>query len=461
MATRTQAENNGTMTASHPAPMSRRLRRREISEMGGVASGVADYLGLRPRLLRTGLIVLMLIFGLEAVAVYLAAWLMIPKTSEPSPQPIALASNPRAIVAGFVLLGFVFLGALSGTRLIAGGDDPGLVIATGVMLVGLWLLIRRKEPKPSFGPGVPNASWSDPASPDGGSPSRPSPSMPSPSMAVPPVWSPPKVEPGPLEPDFAPAPDWMTQQSPAGPAVPTMASGQDQPRVPGWAIPMVAPAPKPKPVGPRVTSITLAASAVAIGLALTLNAIWDIDNSATIILGAVVALLGLGIVASSIFERALLLLPMAMLSLGLLFVAPLIDGAARGGFGVRSLEVSETDVLQSSYALGAGELILDLSGLDLSAPAPGADDLDPDTVGRTETVDVQVGAGSARIIVPDGVAVRVIASNRAGTITVDNTVDEGVINRLDHRFASSLDPSMGSLTIRVDVTFGEIVVHRG
>lgn len=433
------------MTPSPPAPRSRRLRRRDISEMGGVAGGFADYLGVGTKPIRIGIVVLMLIFGLEAVAVYLAAWLMIPKANDPSDRPIAFASNSRAVVAGFVLLGFVLAGAFSGTRLIAGGDDPGAVFATGVMLAGLWLLVRRKDPTLDFRP--------DPAYPNPADPTWPGPANPygpTTAMGSPPASTNPRVEPGPSEVDFAPSPSWIPEPALPDISLPEMAPPDVifppiETRVPGWAVPHVEPT--TKRTGSRVTSITLAAGAVAVGLVLTLDAIWDIDNSATITLGAIVALIGLGIVASSIFERALWLLPLALVSIGMLFVSPLIDGAMQGGFGVRNLKVSDTQVLQATYALGAGEINLDLRDLDLA--------------GEATTVEVQVGAGVAQIIVPDDVVVRVVANNRAGTINVDGLTDEGIVNHIDHQFGTPQGPDAGSLTIEVDVTFGEIGVHHG
>ena len=72
-----------------PAP-EKRLRRKTHSSVAGVASGLADYLGISTKWVRIGLIV-GLIFGGASFFLYGAAWIAVP--TEIRPRPPAPSSD--------------------------------------------------------------------------------------------------------------------------------------------------------------------------------------------------------------------------------------------------------------------------------------------------------------------------------------------------------------------------------
>ena len=88
--TSTQQPGNSSATtdqeagvSSRPRPLYRPLDDRMLA---GVASGIADYLGVDETLVRIGIVVATF-FGGAGIAVYLAGWLLIPE--EGSDQSIA------------------------------------------------------------------------------------------------------------------------------------------------------------------------------------------------------------------------------------------------------------------------------------------------------------------------------------------------------------------------------------
>jgi phage shock protein PspC (stress-responsive transcriptional regulator) len=92
-------------------------------------------------------------------------------------------------------------------------------------------------------------------------------------------------------------------------------------------------------------------------------------------------------------------------------VASSSDVPLRGGVGDRSWSPSTADELHRAYRLGAGDLTLDLSGIEV-----------PEGVTR---VDASVVAGHLVVRVPQGTAVGVDAHTGLGEVDVFGERDEG------------------------------------
>ena len=86
MNTTTQDTNADTVNRTHTAsqPLERPLEGRML---GGVAAGIADFLGVDPTIVRIVFAVLTVIGGGAGVVLYLAGWLLIPE--EGAEQSIA------------------------------------------------------------------------------------------------------------------------------------------------------------------------------------------------------------------------------------------------------------------------------------------------------------------------------------------------------------------------------------
>jgi phage shock protein C len=87
-----RADQSRTSAGSRPNAL---VRSRHERMLGGVAAGIARYLGVDLSIVRIGFVVLALIGGL-GIPLYLACWLLIP--DEDSTQSIAseFASNTHA-----------------------------------------------------------------------------------------------------------------------------------------------------------------------------------------------------------------------------------------------------------------------------------------------------------------------------------------------------------------------------
>lgn len=118
--------------------MNRTLTRSRNSVIGGVAAGVAEWMNVYPALVRVAWALLVPITNGAALLVYLVAWAVIPEASPPAPaegdpaadgSSPAPATSPRPIDQGR-------------TQLLLGG---------GLVLVGLWYLLREYLPDIDWG----------------------------------------------------------------------------------------------------------------------------------------------------------------------------------------------------------------------------------------------------------------------------------------------------------------------
>jgi len=437
--------------------------------IGGVAAGVARYVGLPVNLVRIALVGLTLFEGV-GLFLYLAGWLLIPADDASDSRPVALTSSTPSLVAGFVVLTLGAIGLIDESWPLA---EAEFIIPILLLGVGFALLNRRSDESGDermFAGSRTQGSW-------------PPKSQPSASNSTPTVVPVPPVDPrdvgheigslhrtefdetppftdtaslaemasladrGPFEgagADSGPS----VEEDPFGPAQDPVAGPPpwDTPdRAAPWAVAKPHGVPtRPVRTGPPVTSITLAVAAVDVGVFLVLANIARLGISATTLLGSLLVVFGAGMVASAIYGRALVLYPLSALTLVLLALAPLIDTTLSGGVGTREIRVVTEDGLEPAYSMGMGELIVDLSDLRLTSD-------------RTVTVDV--GAGYAEIEVPDDARVEVLATSRAGYVEVAQTSDEGVRNRI-YRVLEGADPSAPTLTIEASATFGYVEVRR-
>ena len=112
--------------------MNRTLTRSRNSMVGGVAAGVAEWINADPALIRIAWALLVPITGGAALLAYIVAWVVLPESpaapagdaTDVEGAPVSPASAPRPIDQGR-------------TQLLLGG---------GLVLVGLWFLVREYLP---------------------------------------------------------------------------------------------------------------------------------------------------------------------------------------------------------------------------------------------------------------------------------------------------------------------------
>ena len=218
---------------------------------------------------------------------------------------------------------------------------------------------------------------------------------------------------------------------------------------PGTAV---APA-EQKPALPRspIPRITVAALLIVAGLmaAITNLSDWDIDPR--IVLGGLLAVVGLGLVAAAFSKgrtaRGGLIALGAVLSLAL-FVVSTVDTGADGGMGDRTYRPATVAELRDVYSGGVGDVTVDLSRLDQGIS------------GRGLEVDIQHGVGDLDVIVPRSADVQLEGHQGLGDMEV---FDRG--SETDGFFAgegrSWSDDGRAEFVLTINSGVGDVEVSRG
>ncbi len=300
-------DDPNTTTAATPPPDGiRRLRRGPGGHVGGVAAGLGRYLNLDPNVIRVGFVIASVLAGVGVVA-YLAAWLLIPRYDDPTPDVIRLERGPRLIGGAILATVAVVLLTDVGNGHVFGLDrGVGLLFAFALVGVGAYLLTRTPETAPG-GPAF------------AGAPGRAA------TGAPPTVVEPIVVEPS------APSPSGSTRD-----LIPR----------PSW-----------------ITPLTLGAITVVAGIMLALDLADVADPGPTDYAMAGLILCGLGLVASAFVDRAYGLIPIGLLFAAVLAVSLWLPSWWDDGIGQRRYAPVAASELEPSYRLGVGELIVDLTRL--------------------------------------------------------------------------------------------------
>ena len=377
----------------------RRLTRRDDGKMlAGVCSGLGAYFGVDPVLCRIGFVVLTVVTIIGGPLAYGALWLVMPRSGEPvdhtAPAGLDTARSRTwlglaALVGGAVLLVHQ-VWDLDGTVVLG-------ILAIGIG-VALWSGDARDaaERKPSRRtPGPPEPPATEPTEEHGSVP------------AVPP------------------------------PAPPT-------PAAPGGSV--IPPPPPRRRERSYLGRLVAGTVAIVAGVLMVLDAahVARIDFADGLAWGLLV--IGAGLVAGAWWGRARWLIgPGIVIALALVFAQAFPAGLIGGGVGDVIKRPTAVEQLAGGYRLTAGELIVDLTELELE---PGDDPV----------LDARVGFGQLAIIVPDDLPVIVNARINGGEIDVFGRVESGLGR--ESFVTTPGRPDDPRLTIEASVGFGEIIVRR-
>jgi len=400
-----------TTTAQQPPPTYPPLnllrRSRSDRKLAGVAGGLGRHAGIDPLILRI-LFVVLTVFGGTGVLLYAVGWLLIPDEGEQESEGQQLfngrSSRPVATVIAMVVVlvvGLAAVGAMLDTGPGLGG--LGVLIVLGVTVV----LLLRNGQRPVVDQTPPTAAY------------------------------------GPVPP---PEPGVYGQA--AGTAYTTTAPVQGAPPPPPtWATTPVPPVP-PRP--PREKSllgrITISTALIVVGLMVGWNTIADDDFRVVAIFGAALAVVAGGLLVGAFVGRA-----RGLILLGLvLSMATAISAAAdqhlSASMGERTWAPATVALAERDFRLGVGDAELDLTNL------PAGSDVD---------VEVRLGVGELRVIVPTDARVVVEGHVGAGTmILLDEPTQDGT--GLDATVAAE-GTSSGTQTViavNASVGLGELAVRR-
>jgi phage shock protein PspC (stress-responsive transcriptional regulator) len=203
-----------------------------------------------------------------------------------------------------------------------------------------------------------------------------------------------------------------------------------------------------EPAGPRspVAGLTIAGLLIAVGLMVLVTRYTGLDVGPRGFLATALLVVGLGLVASAVTRarapRGGLIALGSVLTLALLFTsaAPAWDGdGPAGGFGDREHKPATVEDVRPVYRLGAGDMDVDLSRIDV-------DDID-------EPIEVRIeqGFGDLDVEVPEDADVRVVLDRGIGESDVFGQSDGGYSRAPggddEPEFILTIDHGVGDLEV--------------
>lgn len=361
---------------------------------GGVCSGLARRLGVDPILIRAAAIVLAFVGGI-GLTVYVLLWLLLPDLRGEILAERAIRHGDVGAIVLLVVAGLLVFGGIASV-----GSGDGWIVPLWLIPVALvaWFVLNRRgtldAPPP---PPMPMTT------PSGETMSAPAPT----SAAAPATPTDTTVPYGGYAPtDTATPYGGYTPSAPQQYAAPY--GGYPAPPAPPRPV---APPPPPTPRRRRPSAfiglVSLGIAIAGIGLGVALDDPMGFPGSEST-LGFLIALTGVSLVVLvlGLRGRAAGFSGFLAFCLAGLLAISLIDARVQTGNGVGERTwspVAATGV--TTFELGAGDAVLDLSDLLTTEPRT-----------SPQTVEVDMGAGELTILVPDGLDARIDASVGFGEI---------------------------------------------
>lgn len=348
--------------------------------LAGVAAGLARRLDVPTWLIRAAFVILAFAGGF-GVALYVAGWLLIPEEDANEPIAASLAGRVTGI-GGWIGIALIAVAALIITDSVwfLRGD---VVIAAILIAVGV-LLFRGEIGKTGSKSGI--------------------------------------------EDDIPGTPVEIHDEDPTD----KLQSSEKHSRM--------------RPARPRsvLGRITLGLGVIAVGvMAMAEYASAGFDPSPRHYLGLFLGVIGLGLLIGTFFGRARGLIVLGVLITPLVVLSPIADMDLSASIGQRIHNPATFSEIPPDYRLGAGSLIVDLSGLDFT--------------GQEVDVEAQVGLGELRVYVPRDVAVKVRGRIGIGDFDAFGYGREGVGASFDH----SIEGPNGRIDLDTRVGAGELRVIQG
>ncbi|MFE3144492.1 PspC domain-containing protein [Streptomyces scopuliridis] len=419
--------------SSHPLPQDlRRSPRHKV--VAGVCGGLGRYCDIDPVIFRIVIGVLTVTGGIGLIF-YGFAWLLIPLEGEDENELRRLLSgrvDGSSLIA--VLLALVGCGLLLSML----GDDNTLSFAVmlSVAVVGsaVWSQRRRATAADGASPASATAHAAAEAPPETKAPPTPG--------GTPSWWRDPIVKDGATGRPSESAYLWGPREA---------AEGRQERR--GGGTPLLIRTPRPR--GPRgIGGIVFLLALLAGGLGTGLT--WDSRPFGTSLetgLAAALTVFGLGLVVSSFLGRTGLgTIFLAVVTAGLLGASAAVPKDITTEWGRPHWTPASVASVEPRYKLGSGIGTLDLTGL--SVPK-----------GQTVRTSAEVRAGQLKVVVPEGVTVKVHATAGLGDIRLPGEPPNDVDISPDQSRERTLSPRAGSapagtLELRLEVGLGQVEVTR-
>jgi phage shock protein PspC (stress-responsive transcriptional regulator) len=191
-------------------------------------------------------------------------------------------------------------------------------------------------------------------------------------------------------------------------------------------------------------AIALGVALIVLCLVLAFGSAWAAADGGDAVVAGIVIAAGLALIAGAFLDRRArwLILP----ALAVALPAGVVSAAnldVTGGHGERTYRPASSDAVRSSYRLGAGKLIVDLRGANLT---PG-----------DHPVKVKLGVGEAQLLVPRDVCVSTDSHFGIGGVQVFDRDAGGIdVDWQDERRAPAGTPRV---VVDANVGIGAFTVH--
>lgn len=401
--------------------------------MAGVCEGLGRAFDVDPVIFRVVFPVLVLAGG-SGLLLYVLAWAGIPEAGRDTSlveDAIGRGRPVRGLARWLPVLPFL-LAALFLFGMIGGPGGPSDVLALAVVaVVAYWLWHRRPEEGDATAPAPAPVPPAAPSPPSGGAWA---------TTGAGPVVAPAPPAAGAPPVDAPPVTSGDAAWSPAGGSPPDTpgygaAGGDGDP----WRD---APPPARRPSLGGLAASTLA---VAAGVVLALNLGGSTEITLQAFLAGAILFVGVALVLATWFGRSGGLVVLGTALVVAFLVTSTTAVPVSGGAGERTWRPVGVEELRDDYRLGAGDALLDLADVD-------------DLPAGTSRVEVRLGAGELRVVVPDDVTVEVDARAGMGEVVVLDRTENGFGVR-----SEVVDRQGGSPRLVLDarVGLGRVEVTRG
>lgn len=424
-------------------------RETDARWFGGVCSGLAQRFGVDPVLIRAAAVVLAFVGGLGVTA-YVVLWLLLPDRRGDVLAERAVRRGDAGPIALLVLAAVLVLGGVFSIGQGNGWFAPLWIIPVAVVA---WLVISRDRRPAGLAPGLLPPPYA-PVPPGTTPPPPPSGDV---AMSTPATMHP--TPPSGAAPGrYGALPAGPYGGPPAGPYAGPPAGPYGGRPVPPAPPRPIAPPPPPSPRRRRPSAfvglVSLGLALVGLGLGAALDdPIGFPGSSATLgfligLVGVSLVVLALGLTGRASGFSGFLAVVLAVLLVGA-SAASRVTVDVDGGVGDR-LWMPTASSSETTFELGAGDATLDLGRL--AGTSPGA---------APERLDVEMGAGDLRIVVPDGVAAQITADVGVGSIRRLGVGGSGSTE--DAGAGRTVTTTVGDGPVRVvvdaDLGFGQITIE--
>ncbi|MEU1485195.1 PspC domain-containing protein [Streptomyces sp. NPDC005752] len=436
-----QDASPGVTPPPEPAPRLQRSPRRKV--VAGVCGGLGRYCDVDPVIFRIVLGVLAVTGGIGLIF-YGFAWLLLPLEGEDENEARRLLSGR---VEGASLIALLL--ALVGCGLLLSMLHNGGMLAFAAMLslsvigFSVWTQHRRTIP-PEDAPGMAAHPPKNAAHAGHGAPPEvkapPTPGRPS-------WWRDPIVKDGTTGPAgtgylWGPADAVPEAARPRGRGTTADAPFRPPHRAPGTR--------GPRPIGGLVLLLALIAGGLGTGLS------WEthpLGTSLQIGLAGALGVFGLGLLIASVLGRTGFgTVLLAMITAGLLAGASALPEDIGTHWVRKEWRPASVATVQPQYKLGTGVAKLDLSRITVPE-------------GKTLRTRVEVAAGRALVVVPEGVTVKVDAEAGLGDIQFPTDLRKDVDIAPDRHTRRTIEPPRnskpaGTVELGMGIGIGQLEVTR-